>query len=102
MLRRCGERVYAYRSFRQGGRVATEYLGAGPVAEAVETLDRIDRDDRRLEREARRRAVAALVKDWAKLGRDVARLGGRVDRSFRAAMGLCGYHLHNRGWRRRG
>jgi hypothetical protein len=91
-------RAYYYRNRRVGGRVVSEYVGTGEVAELVARLDaaeRAERDQARAgERADRERdgEVEGMLDDL------VARARGEAARMLEAA----GYRQHKRGeWRRR-
>ncbi len=94
---RKGRRFY-YRSVRAGDRVRSEYVGAGPGAELVATMDEMDR----LAREA---GAEALQAERAALDDEDREQAGRFDwieSVARQAIESAGYHRHNRGpWRRR-
>ena len=91
-------RSYYYRSIREGGRVRSEYVGAGEAASLVALLVASDRDQKKTERQ-----------DW-KAERDQADAEDRelaewcdgVEAVAEAVMILAGYHRHHRGeWRKR-
>lgn len=88
-------RLYYYRKRREGKQVISEYVGAGPVAEAIAAIDEMERIGREQERELEKaemqedRAVAAEVDDLADLIRAVTH----------AALLMAGYHTHRGQWR---
>src|SRR3954452_16432005 len=88
---------YYYRSIREGGRVRTEYVGAGPRAEAAELIDRLEALGREREAEAWRADREALdAEDLDQAGRF-----GAVELVVRAALEAAGFRRHKRGeWRR--
>ena len=95
---RNGTGRYYTRSVKRDGRVCREYIGQGPVAEAIAQLDGLDRDRREFEhwqqREAERQRSAQdeQVRDFCE----------QVDLLTRLALVSAGYHQHDRGeWRRR-
>lgn len=95
--RQRGGRYYT-RSRRVGGRVAREYLGAGPLAEA---LARGDAEARSRQRERRAAEQSAHEEDTALEAR-VDQLIMGTDALVAATLVLAGYHRHHRGeWRRR-
>ncbi len=92
-----GPRPYYRRSVRRGGRVTSEYLGAGEAAVLMAQLDAAERD-RRAAEAADRRAEARRLEE-AEL--PLAVLCEWADRLARAALYAAGYHLHKRQWRKR-
>ncbi len=91
-----GNGRYYYRKVRDGGRVRSEYLGAGVVAELLAEADDLDRQRRQLDTEewqdvinAERRTVATLA--------EVDRM---VQGMAAAVLIAAGYHTHRRQWRR--
>jgi hypothetical protein len=88
---------YWYRSKRNGGRVETEYLGAGPLGELAALMDAQEQERRQAEREAQaaeREAQAAIDGPLDAAAAELRRLVGEVLRS-------CGYHSHKGQWRKR-
>jgi len=93
-----GGRRYYYRSLWAGGRPVRRYVGTGPAAELAAAHD----DLRRVEREARRRALRAERERWAAAEAPLARLSRLGDLALRLALTGAGYRQHARGrWRRR-
>jgi hypothetical protein len=93
-----GGRSYYYRSVREGGRVKTEYVGAGEGATLLAELDALTRAERAEEAEERRAEKERyaeeerLLTEFCDLAEDVAR----------AAMMVSGYRRHKRGeWRKK-
>ena len=95
--RKRGGRYYT-RSRRINGRVVREYVGTGPMAEAVAALDAA----RRAERKARDDA-------WQKERDSLQAMDGPLDDLWtdcgfatRLVLVANGYHRHDRGeWRKR-
>ena len=87
---------YLYRSRRDGGRVTTEYLGRGPLAEARAALDaaaaRAREERRRAEREERARQ--------RKIDATIDRVLERARLLTRAVLLASGYHTHKGTWRK--
>jgi hypothetical protein len=91
-------RRYLYRSVRAGGRVRSEYIGKGEVAELIARKEAVERDRREWERYKDReereevdrveRAMDDLVADARRAAAD--------------ALSAAGYHRHHRcEWRKR-
>ncbi len=92
-----GGRYYT-RSRRVRGQVVREYVGAGPLAEALAARDTAARARRRERAKEERRARA----DDAALVALVDDLGAGAETALAEALTLAGYHRHHRGqWRRR-
>ena len=91
-----GNGRYYYRKVRDGGRVRSEYLGAGVVAELLAEVDDLDRQRRQLEDEARRAEVDAERRTAAAL----AEVDRMVQTMTAAVLIAEGYHTHRRQWRR--
>lgn len=96
--RRARGGFYYVRKRREGQRVLSEYVGAGPGAELVAALDAVDRAGQVAEIAARR----ADEKRWNQEDEAISELCGAADRAAQATLLLAGYHRHHRGeWRRR-
>jgi hypothetical protein len=91
-----GNGQYYYRKVRAGGRVRSEYLGAGPWV--VELAD-VEGDARSLA-EAERRAWRAEVDAERRAEATLAEVD-RIVRDLAAAVLIAaGCHTHRRQWRR--
>ena len=90
---RRGNRRYYYRKRREGDRVFSEYVGAGDLAETAATLDALEREFRRAERQRREelRALDAQIDEVCDLIRALTY----------AALLVSGYHTHKGQWRRK-
>jgi hypothetical protein len=96
-LVRRGGKVYLYRSIRRGGRVTSEYVASGPMAELIAEKDRRVRALGRLSapvdaRERRR---------WEELDRALDALVADARGLAHAALTEAGFHEHKRQWRKR-
>ena len=91
-----GNGSYYYRKVRDGGRVRSEYIGAGLAAEMLAEVDEFGRQRRQLEDEARRAEVDAERRTAAAL----AEVDRMVQDLTAAALIAAGYHAHRRQWRR--
>ncbi len=92
---RANGRFY-YRKRRVNGRVISEYVGNGDVAEALAMLDEHDRQHRQ-------RAAAewrAIVDADRRHDDDLAAVDALVKSAVAAVMLANGYHTHKRQWRR--
>ncbi len=95
--RRRGGQYYT-RSRKIGGRVIREYIGTGPLAEIASKLDAIEREERTVEAERRRRHQERLESADAA----VDALCHSAEVLARVALLAAGYHRHDRGeWRKR-
>ncbi len=90
-------RFYYYRKRREGGRVVSEYVGDGPLADACEALDEAEKEKRRLEREALRQEREALDRQAGQV-KDVL---DQIRALTHAALIAGGYHMHKGQWRKR-
>ena len=92
-----GSSRYYYRKRRVGDTVVSEYVGSGPVAEMVATLDQLERERAS---EARRKWQKKVEAERT-LDRQIDTLGSFV-RGLRNAVLLAnGYHTHKGQWRQR-
>jgi hypothetical protein len=89
-----GARLVYYSARREGRRLVKQYLGAGPLAEAVATLEqasKLEREASREEDRERREAEAELETK-----------GRQLDVSINELLAGIGLHRPKRGrWRRR-
>ncbi len=95
---RKGRGRYYTRLRKENGRVVREYIGLGELAEAIATLDLMEREEREQEaylRRAEREAAAVLETE-------IDALCGLADATALHYLEAAGYHRHNRGeWRKR-
>jgi len=91
-----GNGRYYYRKVRDGGRVASEYIGAGMVAGALAELDEIDRATAAGDRAA----WAAKVEAERRHDAALAEVDELVQGMTAAVLIAAGYHTHGRQWRR--
>lgn len=91
-----GNGRYYYRKVRRGGRVESEYIGGGMVAEALAELD----DEARNDSAAARRAWLAAVEAERHTVATLAQVDRIVSTMTAAALIAAGYHTHRRQWRR--
>lgn len=91
-----GSGTYYYRKVRSGGRVRSEYVGAGVVAEMLADID----DDARHDAKRQRRAWLAAVEAERRTGATLAQVDRIVSTMTAAALIAAGYHTHRRQWRR--
>lgn len=89
---------YYTRSKRVSGKVVREYIGCGPRGEAAAREDAADREQRRTQHEAVRRARAE-VRPFDTM---MCELNALTDRLVRGVLTEAGYRQHKRGeWRKR-
>ena len=91
-----GSSRYYYRKARDGGRVRSEYIGAGLVAEVLSEADALSRHDAEQQRQAWRAEVDAERRTAAAL----AEVDQMVQGMTAAVLIAAGYHTHRRQWRR--
>jgi len=94
--KRPGGRYY-YRKVRRGGRVVSEYVGTGVMAQAIAELLEEDRLERELERRQRERER----EDFAATDRMLAAREDTVRALVRGFLVAYGYHTHKGQWRKR-
>ena len=92
-----GHRLYYYRKRREGKRVIPEYVGRGELAEAIATLDALDRHEQERERAALRDAREAQ----RGVDQAIDTAGELVRALARAVLFASGYHKHKGQWRKR-
>jgi hypothetical protein len=90
-------RRYYYKTEREGGRVKTQYFGAGESGRWISLLDAEDRD----EREAKRNKRQAERQEYIAEERAVSEWFDSVQAVADAAMIAVGFHKHKGQWRRR-
>jgi hypothetical protein len=91
-----GNGRYYYRKVRRGGRVCSEYVGRGLVADMLADIDDDARHDAQVQQRARRAEVDAERRTAATL----AEVDRMVQDMTAAALIAAGYHTHRRQWRR--
>ena len=88
-----GNRRYYYRKRRQGGRVVSEYVGAGELAGAAAALDALEREIRRAERQRRAQLRA--------LDAQIAQVCDLIRALTDAVLLINDYHTHKVQWRKK-
>lgn len=91
-----GNGSYYYRKVRKGGRVVSEYIGAGDVAELLAKSDELDRQRRQLEAAEWR----SIVEADRRQERTLAEIDTLVRATVAGVMIANGYHTHRRQWRK--
>jgi hypothetical protein len=88
-----GNRDYYYKKRRIGGRVVSEYVGSGALAELQALLDQEEKESRKYEQAKRLQAeeLEAKIDQVDEYSRTLAK----------AALLLAGYHPHKGQWRKR-
>jgi len=90
-------RKYFYRKRRIGGRVVSQYLGAGPAAEAAAAIDELER----LAREEQRELLRQERERQRAIDEKADRACHLIRNLIYAALLLNGYHTHHGEWRKR-
>jgi len=87
------KQTYYYRRRRVNGRIVSEYLGRGPLAQAAQAL---------ADQEARQKAdERAVLQELDRLAQIVDEYGEQVEMLVTAHLLLNGYHCHHGQWRKR-
>ena len=92
-----GNKSYYYRKRREGGRVRSEYVGRGDVAQISVELIQNDQRDRKTGREALRYAQQAEKA----IDRQLATAEAAIYAITDAKLSSEGYHKHKGQWRKR-
>lgn len=92
-----GNGRYYYRKVRRGGRVVSEYVGAGYLAEALAGIDELGV----LQRESDAAAWRATVEDEQRHADELAQVDALVKSAVAAVLIANGYHTHRRQWRKK-
>lgn len=90
-------RSYYYRKVRKGGRVRSEYVGSGMLAQLCAESDGCDRQ----ERAAKRAADRATRQGEAEIDRQLADAESALGAMTHATLYAAGYHKHKGQWRKR-
>jgi hypothetical protein len=90
-------RRYYYRKKRVGGRVVSEYVGAGLLAELSAQSAEQDQRRAKIERRKWRKTVEAEVA----IDRLMSDAGRLVKALTDATLAINGYHRHKGQWRKR-
>ena len=96
--KRRGDRLYFYRSRREGCRVVQDYVGRGAAAGLVANLIA----EERVKRTGARKKCQEAQRRYADMDRTVERACGAVQSVVTGTLEAAGFHQHHRGeWRRR-
>jgi len=87
---------YYYRNRREGKRVISEYIGAGPVAGLVAQLDAHERARIAAERDA----WQALKDEQTAIDAPLDAIGAQLEQFVMATLLVSGHHLHRGQWRK--
>ena len=87
---------YWYRCKREGGRVVTEYLGAGEFARTMAEIDALEQQ----ERDLARRAIRAEMDQENDIDRGLDALGAYLRELTGVVLEAHGYHKHTGQWRK--
>lgn len=92
-----GHRCYYYAKERHGGRVESNYLGRGDLAQAVAGLTEARREEREAEREIERATIEKMRSEDAAFDQ----IDALVMNLTKAHLIEAGYHEVKRVWRRK-
>src|SRR4051794_33280202 len=92
-----GSGRYYYRKHKQGGKVHSEYVGAGYAGLLSEQLTKAAR----LDAEYKRQAWAAIKEEEERLDKIVDDMTLASQQLVTALMLVTGHHQHKRQWRRK-
>jgi hypothetical protein len=90
-------RWYYYRKLRVGGRVRSEYMGTGLLAQMSAEAD----NDKRRERAATRAADRATRQAEAEMDMQLADAESALAAMTHATLFAAGFHEHRGQWRKR-
>ncbi len=90
-------RSYYFRKVREGGRVRSEYMGAGLLAQLSAEED----DDKRRERNAQRATDRATRHAEAQIDRQLAGVESAIAAMTHDTLLAAGYHQHKGQWRKK-
>jgi hypothetical protein len=90
-------RSYYYRKVREDGRVHSEYMGSGLLAQMSAGED----NDKRRERNARQAAERDNRQTEAKIDRQLADVESALATMIHATLSAAGYHKHKGQWRKK-
>ena len=90
-------KLYYYKKRREGGRVVSEYVGGGEVAQICEYIEARDRAEKEAERERQRMERMSM----AEIDKHIDDFSKMVDTLMEAELIAKGFHQHKRQWRRR-
>ena len=93
-------KLYYYRSVREGGRVRSEYIGAGKLAPIVAEIDQL-RKERRLQERWEAQTARNEFAELAATPEALALLLEQAQSAAAAALVEAGYHQHKRQWRKK-
>jgi len=92
-----GSRRYYYRKKRRAGKVRSEYIGAGPVAELWASIDESEHQEHAVKRNADRRTRQAE----AEIDRQLDDLESAIVSITAATLCAAGFHNHKGQWRKK-
>lgn len=92
-----GNNLYYYRKKRVGGRVVSQYIGAGEVAREIARVDELKREKRELLRKEERDRIT----QHKELDNDLARCADTLQSTAFVILSAQRYHRHKGQWRRR-
>lgn len=91
-----GNSSYYYRKKRVGGKVVSEYVGKGLVAQEIASMDLAERQERNKESEA----IKKEKNELELLDRQVMQSISVICRMAEGFLMMSGFHKHKGQWRR--
>lgn len=90
-------RSYYYRKVREGGRIRSQYMGSGTVAQLSAELDGCERQ----EREQKRCEQRKMRDEERQIDRQLTDAETKITTITNATLRAAGYHQHKGQWRKR-
>ena len=92
-----GNRRYLYRKKRVNGRVVSEYIGTGLIAEYTTQLDKVER----LTKQYQRLEFDDMRSRHCEIDSTIDDIGDKLQVLIDAALLVSGHHTHKRQWRKK-
>lgn len=91
-----GNNSYYYRKKRVGGKVISEYVGKGLVAQKIASMDLAERQERNKEVEATKKGM----NDLKLLDKEATQLNSLMKQMVEGFLIVSGFHKHKGQWRK--